>query len=509
MDSGDQNNKPKLPRLLLGLLCLFLAGILVASAVATAGLLPPIPKAVAGPIVYQMVNVTFIVALVFALLAFSLFYFLRPEIMARAAAGMSFVAACVVPLTLAPLLTKQGRELSQDFEKSTGIRIADLALFAEQGEARSAVFAELLKLLRLGSFSESDALYESLANGDYRLALKMLREIVRKKSPSNHASDRLDAATASRYIGALVASFDIVRAVEAYTAALELDSNDHVSLYWLGRSRIYVGQFREAKNTFNRLSESGVDLGRPFISARANEGLGRVAQIEGEYVEAERLFRLAQAVYASPETQSECNPKCETLNALMLSKLGETALTANKAPEALAFYERSCEVREMLLGNDQTIAARWSSVSACSNGIGNSYRVQGRFRDAEPFYKRSHSMAKRALFIEPHVSLWLDNVAVSYNRLGTVAAWQGQADTARLYFLASYCIVHALHVRNPENMRWRIQSGARAYGTFSRFVATRSCQGWPPEFRNLHGPYSIRCFMMAAFPGMKGSCLKK
>jgi tetratricopeptide (TPR) repeat protein len=99
--------------------------------------------------------------------------------------------------------------------------------------------------------------------------------------------------------------------------------------------------------------------------------------------------------------------------AVALNQLGRVAQAQGKYGEAEAFFERALAIREKALG------ANHSDVGQTLNNLANLYRAQGKYSEAEGLYKRALAIREKALGANhSDVGQTLNNLARVYRDQG-------------------------------------------------------------------------------------------
>jgi non-specific serine/threonine protein kinase/serine/threonine-protein kinase len=184
----------------------------------------------------------------------------------------------------------------------------------------------------------------------------------------------------------------------------------------LGRVYNQLGSYEEAA----RILESSVgSLGEADNSddstalANALHHLGVAYDLQGRYLDAERVFRdrLELAEAADPPDEHEL--------ARALNSLGIVLLNLGRLDEAQSVMERSLEVRERLYGVDS------SEVARSLFNLGNLLNNQGEYVRAEQLFTRALDI-ERSRLSDDH-----PDIAASLNNLGSIYQNLGRYEDAR------------------------------------------------------------------------------
>lgn len=133
---------------------------------------------------------------------------------------------------------------------------------------------------------------------------------------------------------------------------------------------------------------------------------GFAAGSRGNYVEAERHFRMALADVS----------KFSQFDGQVSYMLGKAIRSQGRSAEAATYFRYALPILEKQFGPEDT------KVVAAINSLANSYEDQGRFSDAEPLYKRSLAIRERILGLNhPDVAASLDDIGRLYQNQGQYA----------------------------------------------------------------------------------------
>ena len=116
----------------------------------------------------------------------------------------------------------------------------------------------------------------------------------------------------------------------------------------------------------------------------SNNSRGEEAYQKGHYVEAEKFF------LAALEKAEEFEPQDPRLYT-SLNNLAELHRVQGKYAEAEPLYKRSLAILEKALGPEHP------HVATSLNNLALLYNAQGKYAEAEPLYKRSLSIYEKAL----------------------------------------------------------------------------------------------------------------
>jgi tetratricopeptide (TPR) repeat protein len=107
--------------------------------------------------------------------------------------------------------------------------------------------------------------------------------------------------------------------------------------------------------------------------------------------------------------REECGGKRPTDEAVSLNNLAEKYRLQKKYAEAEPLYKRSLEIRENKLGPEHP------DVAQSLHNLAEIHRLQGKYAEAEPLFKRSLAIREKALGPEhPDVAQSLNNLALVY-----------------------------------------------------------------------------------------------
>ncbi len=133
---------------------------------------------------------------------------------------------------------------------------------------------------------------------------------------------------------------------------------------------------------------------------------GIEAYERGDYSEAEKQW--SAALKEADEFGAE-DPRLAT----SLNNLADLYRLQGRYAEAEPLYKRSLEILEKALG------AEHPDVATSLNNLAEVYRAQGRYAEAEPLYERSLAIREKALGAgHPHVALSLENYSALLRETG-------------------------------------------------------------------------------------------
>ena len=119
----------------------------------------------------------------------------------------------------------------------------------------------------------------------------------------------------------------------------------------------------------------------------------------GQYAEAEKQFK---AALKEAEKFGEEDPRL----GISLSRLGNVYRAEKRYAEAEPLYRRALAILEKALAPEHPF------VATPLNNLAELYRTQGRYAEAEPLYKRALAIREKALGPKhPHVAQSLENYA--------------------------------------------------------------------------------------------------
>ena len=170
----------------------------------------------------------------------------------------------------------------------------------------------------------------------------------------------------------------------------------------IGRVFLNLGLYERARTMLEESLDlaEGVDDLRSEV-AEALSGLGRLARLEGDYLEAENLLRRALALHE--ESLETDLPGL----ARVLNDLAVVEDLQKDYDEAEALHRRALTIRESVLGADHP------DVGGSLNNLAALLRNQQRYGEAEPLHRRSLEIKERTLGPDhPDVSKSLNNLAI-------------------------------------------------------------------------------------------------
>jgi len=142
------------------------------------------------------------------------------------------------------------------------------------------------------------------------------------------------------------------------------------------------------------------------IQWRKHLAAGAKAHQEGRYSDAVNSFQVAAK---DAEAFGPQDPRL----AISLNNLAELYRLQGKYAEAEPLYKRSLAIREKALGPAHP------DVANSLNNLALLYRLRGMYAEAEPLSKRSLAIYEKALGPEhPHVAISLNNLAGLYHQQG-------------------------------------------------------------------------------------------
>ena len=156
---------------------------------------------------------------------------------------------------------------------------------------------------------------------------------------------------------------------------------------------------------------------------REHIAAGAKAHWEGRYCDAVNSF---QAAVKEAEAFGPQDPRLAT----SLNNLAELYRLQGKFVDAEPLYKRSLAIREKALGPEHP------RVAGSLNNLAGLYYQQGKYNEAEPLYKRSLAIWEKALGSEhPHVATSLENYAMllrKTNREVEAARMEAHAEAIRV-----------------------------------------------------------------------------
>jgi CHAT domain-containing protein/tetratricopeptide (TPR) repeat protein len=181
------------------------------------------------------------------------------------------------------------------------------------------------------------------------------------------------------------------------------------------------GEYVEAEGLFKRalaIREQVLGASHPNV-ARTLANLGLVYRAQGRYADAEAFHKRALAIL-----EKALDPTHPDV-AKVLDYLANVYTQQGKYAEAMPLYERAVPILEKVLGpNDDQL-------SFTLNNLGNAYSRQGQFADAARLYARSLAIKERILGSNhPTVATSLENLAIVYQVQGNVADAEGLYERA-------------------------------------------------------------------------------
>lgn len=200
----------------------------------------------------------------------------------------------------------------------------------------------------------------------------------------------------------------------------------------MGQSYNALGLYARARDVLESAATESERSGRTSDALEARLALAENRFQDGDYDEAERLYRMAS-------TQAEqMSGKTDPLVARALIGLGETLAEKNAMGEAEVVYRRALSINLALHGENHVEVAR------NLDDIGRLMYFTGRLKEAEPLFIQAIRI-RRAL-LGPSNS----NVAASLNNLGSLYYQMGRNDEALAAFseaLPVYGRVYGTHHR--------------------------------------------------------------
>ncbi len=184
----------------------------------------------------------------------------------------------------------------------------------------------------------------------------------------------------------------------------------------------------------------------------ALDNVGRVAQAQGEWAEAEAVYRESLAIrrtlaerLATPEAQRDLS--------VSLDNVGRVARVQGEWAEAEAVYRESLAIRRTLAERLATPEAQ-RDLSISLDNVGRVAEAQGEWAEAEAVYRESLTIA-RTLAERLATPEAQRDLSVLLNNLGRVARAQGEWAEAEAVYRESLAIARTLAERlaTPEAQR--------------------------------------------------------
>ncbi len=181
-------------------------------------------------------------------------------------------------------------------------------------------------------------------------------------------------------------------------------------MFTIGSVYRELGLFAEARPLLEQamsMQSERLDAGDPALLA-SRMALGRLAQQQGRFADAESLYR--QSLQA---TDSVGTPDDRKAQAFILSTLGGMMVTRGQYASADSVLTRAVALRDAAGAPEDAEFARTLRTLA------SSYLADGRYAEAEPVYKRALAIYERVVGADhPDVGRTLSNLGVVYYQLG-------------------------------------------------------------------------------------------
>jgi tetratricopeptide (TPR) repeat protein len=165
------------------------------------------------------------------------------------------------------------------------------------------------------------------------------------------------------------------------------------------------------------------DLWR-YNMAYSLNSLAELYRTQGKYSEAEPLYKREIDIreklprYIGAGSYQVPNIFASFSLGNSLNNLADLYRVQGKYTEAEPLYKRSLEISEEISGKDSSGFWRYNMANSL-NGLAELYRAQKKYAEAEPLYKRSLKMMEKALGPNhPGVADVLDNLAMCCREMG-------------------------------------------------------------------------------------------
>jgi tetratricopeptide (TPR) repeat protein len=269
--------------------------------------------------------------------------------------------------------------------------------------------------LRQGSLREK--------RGRYEEAVEVLRKAYgaavahSMKAEAAEASTRLSSISGSRLAWPQEARIWAEHA-EALARAAGTDEALAMHLDGMGALAQAQGEYEQARRSHARalaIREKALGPEHPDVATSINN-LGIVAQLQGEHASARELFARALAI-----REQALGPEHPDV-ATSINNLGIMAHSQGEHERARELLERALAILEEALGPEHP------NVADSLDSLGIVARSQGAYADARMRFERALAIREQALGpTHPDVAITLDN-------LGTVADLQGEHERAHTLF---------------------------------------------------------------------------
>jgi tetratricopeptide (TPR) repeat protein len=193
------------------------------------------------------------------------------------------------------------------------------------------------------------------------------------------------------------------------------------------------GQYPEAEKAYKeavQLAEKNFGPDSKYVANSLN-GLAELYRAEKRYAEAEPLYKRSLEISEEISEKDFSGLWRFRYNmANSLNGLAKLYRTQGKYAEAETLYKQEIDILEKLpryivavppVGNSIQVPNTLAlfSLGNSLNNLADLYRVQGKYTEAEPLYKRSLKMMEKALGLNhPSVADVLDNLAMCCRKTG-------------------------------------------------------------------------------------------
>jgi tetratricopeptide (TPR) repeat protein len=331
------------------------------------------------------------------------------------------------------LISMSQAQAAPGAERAVGEAVTAAAEGAARGDAR---LAQALDLLKAGKTAEAATLFRTVAEEREKAAASAGRE----------------AAAAYRNLGAIAGLADPKHALDAYRKAVELDPDDHDSLFWVAWIQKERGVLDDAEPRLQRLLAAAKGDQYQYW---ARLGLGDILVEHGDLHAARAIYGEARLI---AERLAKANPDdagWQRVVSVSYNKIGDVLVAQGNLPEALKSFRGGLTIAERLAKAAPNNAGRQSDLSVSYNKIGDVLVKQGNLPEALKSFRDGLAIREPLAKADPNNAIWQRDLSVSYDRIGDVLVAQGKLPEALTSFRKGLAIAEQLASADPDNEVWQ------------------------------------------------------
>jgi tetratricopeptide (TPR) repeat protein len=324
-----------------------------------------------------------------------------------------------------------------------------------QGAARDPRYAEALELLKAGKPAEAEPALKAAAEDK---AMRVAQIEMQAGKPARAA------AVAYRALASIAAISDPGRAREYYAKAARLDPSDIVALFRNGWFQQEAGQFDVAEAMYRGVIAS-VQASNSEWVLWAHFGKGDIERERGHLDDALATYREGRAIAENRAKADPANLGWQYDLGISNERIGDLLMALGDHAGALKSYRAQQEVLSRMAGGDPDRADRkvdpadsdikTGSVPEAQDHLAQDHLAQDHLAEVLTSHQASLADIERLAKANLADAGWQHDLALSYERVGTLLAWQDRLPGALRSFSASLAIVDRLARVDPGNAGWQ------------------------------------------------------